>query len=96
VPDIPLEETPEVRKACEKYGLELVLLTTPTTPQVRPRTGVVPALLTTVLALAAAAHCLCQAATTQQGSVRATAIQMGFPWAAGWEGALGRPLWCMC
>lgn len=35
VPDIPLEETPEVRKCCTKYGLELILLTTPTTSQVR-------------------------------------------------------------
>lgn len=34
VPDIPLEETPEIRKVAESHGLELVLLTTPTTPQV--------------------------------------------------------------
>lgn len=34
VPDIPLEETPEIRKVAEQHGLELVLLTTPTTPQV--------------------------------------------------------------
>lgn len=31
VPDIPLEETEGVRKACNAEGLELVLLTTPTT-----------------------------------------------------------------
>lgn len=37
VPDIPLEETEAVRVMCEKHGLELVLLTTPTTPQVRVR-----------------------------------------------------------
>ncbi len=35
VPDIPLEETADIRLVCEKHGLELVLLTTPTTPQVR-------------------------------------------------------------
>ena len=34
MPDIPLEETPEIRKVAESHGLELVLLTTPTTPQV--------------------------------------------------------------
>ena len=32
VPDIPLEETPLIRQACAAAGLELVLLTTPTTP----------------------------------------------------------------
>ncbi|PRW56424.1 tryptophan synthase alpha chain [Chlorella sorokiniana] len=37
VPDIPLEETPEIRKVAESHGLELVLLTTPTTPQERMR-----------------------------------------------------------
>jgi len=35
VPDIPLEETGAVRAACEKVGLELVLLVTPTTPKQR-------------------------------------------------------------
>lgn len=35
VPDIPLEETEEMRKHCEEAGLELVLLTTPTTPEER-------------------------------------------------------------
>jgi hypothetical protein len=34
VPDIPLEETPAVRAACNAAGLELVLLATPTTPKV--------------------------------------------------------------
>lgn len=37
VPDIPLEETPEIRGVAEAAGLELVLLTTPTTPQERMR-----------------------------------------------------------
>nr|QKY14877.1 tryptophan synthase alpha chain (TRPA) [Polytomella parva] len=32
VPDIPLEETDIVREACSKQGVELILLTTPTTP----------------------------------------------------------------
>lgn len=32
VPDIPLEETEEIRKVATSHGLELVLLTTPTTP----------------------------------------------------------------
>lgn len=32
VPDIPLEETIDVREACNKHGIELVLLATPTTP----------------------------------------------------------------
>lgn len=35
VPDIPLEETGDIRATCTKYGLELVLLATPTTPQAR-------------------------------------------------------------
>lgn len=35
VPDIPLEETGEIRKAASKAGMELVLLTTPTTPRER-------------------------------------------------------------
>ena len=37
VPDIPLEETPEIREVASSHGLELVLLTTPTTPQPRMR-----------------------------------------------------------
>ena len=35
VPDIPLEETGEIREATSKAGMELVLLTTPTTPRER-------------------------------------------------------------
>eukprot|EP00775_Hariotina_reticulata_P010426 gene10426-10584_t len=35
VPDLPLEETVNIRAACERAGLELVLLTTPTTPKQR-------------------------------------------------------------
>eukprot|EP00882_Tetradesmus_deserticola_P025450 GHRQ01027955.1.p3 GENE.GHRQ01027955.1~~GHRQ01027955.1.p3 ORF type:complete len:184 (+),score=99.01 GHRQ01027955.1:1052-1603(+) len=35
VPDLPLEETVTIRAACERAGLELVLLTTPTTPKAR-------------------------------------------------------------
>eukprot|EP00210_Caulerpa_lentillifera_P007803 g7447.t1 len=35
VPDLPLELTHEVREACEKQGLELVLLVTPMTPNER-------------------------------------------------------------
>ena len=35
VPDIPLEETHAVRKVCDKHGIELVLLSTPTTPPAR-------------------------------------------------------------
>ena len=35
VPDVPVEETSAIREVTGKYGLELVLLTTPTTP--RPR-----------------------------------------------------------
>jgi|TARA_B110000967_G_scaffold195736_1_gene225571 tryptophan synthase alpha subunit len=32
VPDIPLEETKELSKICTKNGIDLVLLSTPTTP----------------------------------------------------------------
>ena len=35
IPDIPLEETAEARALCAKYGLELVLLATPTTSSAR-------------------------------------------------------------
>ena len=35
VPDIPLEETGDIREAASSAGLELVLLTTPTTPRER-------------------------------------------------------------
>ena len=35
VPDIPLEETYAVREVCDKHGIELVLLATPTTPVAR-------------------------------------------------------------
>lgn len=35
VPDIPLEETGEIRDAATEAGLELILLTTPTTPRDR-------------------------------------------------------------
>ncbi|KAK9747696.1 hypothetical protein RND81_02G009300 [Saponaria officinalis] len=35
VPDVPLEETEALRKEAVKYGIELVLLTTPTTPRNR-------------------------------------------------------------
>lgn len=35
VPDVPLEETEILRKEALKYGIELVLLTTPTTPRDR-------------------------------------------------------------
>ncbi len=35
IPDIPLEETAEARQLCAKYGLELVLLATPTTSSAR-------------------------------------------------------------
>ena len=35
VPDIPLEETDSIRGVAAAHGLELVLLTTPTTPQAR-------------------------------------------------------------
>ena len=35
IPDIPLEETAEARQLCAKYGLELVLLATPTTSSSR-------------------------------------------------------------
>lgn len=32
MPDLPLEETHEIRAACSKVGLEVVLIVTPTTP----------------------------------------------------------------
>ena len=35
VPDTPLEETGEIREEAAKAGLELILLTTPTTPRDR-------------------------------------------------------------
>lgn len=35
MPDIPLEETGQIREAASSAGLELVLLTTPTTPKER-------------------------------------------------------------
>lgn len=35
IPDIPLEETGEARELCAKYGLQLVLLATPTTSAAR-------------------------------------------------------------
>ena len=35
MPDIPLEETGPIREVATAAGLELVLLTTPTTPQPR-------------------------------------------------------------
>lgn len=35
VPDIPLEETYAVREVCDRHGIELVLLSTPTTPPAR-------------------------------------------------------------
>ena len=35
MPDIPLEETEVIRHVAASHGLELVLLTTPTTPQAR-------------------------------------------------------------
>ena len=34
-PDIPLEETPELSAICAKNGVDLVLLSTPTTPEAR-------------------------------------------------------------
>lgn len=37
VPDLLLEYTHEIREACEKQGVELMLLTTPTTPPDRMR-----------------------------------------------------------
>lgn len=37
VPDIPLEETAEIREVASKHGLDLVLLATPTTPAPRMR-----------------------------------------------------------
>lgn len=35
VPDLPLELTHEIRAACERVGIELVLLVTPTTSEDR-------------------------------------------------------------
>ena len=35
VPDIPLEETTDIRAVCNSHGIELVLLSTPTTPPAR-------------------------------------------------------------
>lgn len=35
VPDLPMEETEDIRKVASSHGLELVLLTTPTTPTAR-------------------------------------------------------------
>eukprot|EP00798_Chlamydomonas_sp_ICE-L_P011454 gene11454-34164_t len=35
VPDIPMEETVEIRQVCNSHGMELVLLSTPTTPPAR-------------------------------------------------------------
>jgi tryptophan synthase alpha subunit len=35
VPDVPLEETTDIRAVASSHGLELVLLTTPTTPASR-------------------------------------------------------------
>lgn len=35
VPDIPVEETAEIREVASRHGIELVLLVTPTTPQER-------------------------------------------------------------
>jgi len=35
VPDISLEDTVEIRAACAKHGVELILLATPTTPKAR-------------------------------------------------------------
>lgn len=32
MPDIPVEETDEIRNVAAKHGIELVLLVTPTTP----------------------------------------------------------------
>ena len=37
IPDVPLEETYETSKICSKYGIDLVLLSTPTTPTERAR-----------------------------------------------------------
>ena len=37
VPDIPLEETPDIKTVASEHGIELVLLTTPTTPAPRMR-----------------------------------------------------------
>jgi len=37
IPDVPLEETYETSKICAKYGIDLVLLSTPTTPTERAR-----------------------------------------------------------
>lgn len=37
VPDIPLEETPELSEICASHGVDLVLLSTPTTPVERAK-----------------------------------------------------------
>ena len=37
VPDIPLEETDDIRRIASAAGLELVMLVTPTTPETRMR-----------------------------------------------------------
>lgn len=37
VPDIPLEETDDIRRIASAAGLELVMLVTPTTPEARMR-----------------------------------------------------------
>ena len=37
MPDIPLEETDDIRRIASAAGLELVMLVTPTTPEARMR-----------------------------------------------------------
>ena len=37
MPDIPLEETDDIRRIAGAAGLELVMLVTPTTPEARMR-----------------------------------------------------------